>query len=247
MEDPALHEKAMSFKDAATTAFKAKNCKEAERLYGCGLSYAQKVKNVEQVHKDLCQILNQNIALMCNQQEKYREAIAHCTAALEIAPTSVKALYQRSIAFGKSSKFDEAADDCKAAIKLSPQDKNLRTHYEALKAEQKKASAGQKQAMKKFFEQGVYSEKAAPSKRSVYDELPAFNPANPQTFFDMEIGEEGSEHFQKGRVVFELFMDKTPISSENFRALCADDFPEKAPSFTFCTRATSSIESSRAS
>ena len=34
--------------------------------------------------------------------------------------------------------FDEATNDYKEAIKLNPQDKNLRAEFEVLKAEQKK-------------------------------------------------------------------------------------------------------------
>ena len=52
--------------------------------------------------------------------------------------------------------------------------------------------------------------------------LPAFNQENPQTFFDITIGNEGEEGFQSGRVVFELFAD-VPKTCENFRALCTGE------------------------
>ena len=53
--------------------------------------------------------------------------------------------------------------------------------------------------------------------------LPDFNPENPQTYFDITIGEEGSEEFKKGRVVFELFNDQVPTTAENFRSLCVGE------------------------
>lgn len=40
---------------------------------------------------------------------------------------------------------------------------------------------------------------------------------------DIEIGEEGSEDHKKGRVVFELFNNKTPKTAENFRCLCTGE------------------------
>jgi len=59
--------------------------------------------------------------------------------------------------------------------------------------------------------------------------LPVFKPENPQTFFDITIGNEGEEGFQSGRVVFELFAD-VPITCENFRALCTG---EKGPTMHY--------------
>ncbi len=40
---------------------------------------------------------------------------------------------------------------------------------------------------------------------------------------DIEIGEEGQEEHKKGRVVFELFKNKTPLTAENFRCLCTGE------------------------
>jgi peptidylprolyl isomerase len=42
--------------------------------------------------------------------------------------------------------------------------------------------------------------------------------ANPRVFFDITIG-----GVPKGRIVFELFADKTPKTAENFRALCTGE------------------------
>jgi len=42
--------------------------------------------------------------------------------------------------------------------------------------------------------------------------------ANPKVFFDISIGDQAPE-----RVVFELFADVTPITAENFRALCTGE------------------------
>ena len=41
----------------------------------------------------------------------------------------------RSVANLKCHNFDEATTDCKEAIKLNPQDKNYRDHWELIKKE----------------------------------------------------------------------------------------------------------------
>ena len=42
--------------------------------------------------------------------------------------------------------------------------------------------------------------------------------ANPQVFFDITVGGQNA-----GRVVMELYADKTPKTAENFRALCTGE------------------------
>ena len=42
--------------------------------------------------------------------------------------------------------------------------------------------------------------------------------SNPLVFFDVTIGGQ-----QAGRIIIELFADKTPKTAENFRALCTGE------------------------
>ena len=76
--------------------------------------------------------------------------------------------------------------------------------------------------MAQFFAQGIYTEKKNVVAKKVFDKLPEFDPENAQTFFDIEIGNEGDEKVS-GRVVFELFTKQVPLTAENFRAICTGE------------------------
>ena len=72
--------------------------------------------------------------------------------------------------------------------------------------------------MFKFFDKGIYNEKALPTQPKTHDSLPEFDPESVQTFFDITIGGEAA-----GRVVFELFSNSVPKTAENFRQLCTGE------------------------
>ena len=153
---------------------------------------------------------------MLNQQGKHKIAVVVCSAALAVDENAVKALFQRSIACLKTEDYERAVNDIKAAIKLSPQDKALRTQYEAIKVEKAKEA----NVMKQMFAGAMYNEKNAPKPmKSLLTKLPVFDKSNAQTYFDIEIGEPGNAGNTKGRVVFELLTNTVPKTAENFRAL----------------------------
>jgi len=73
-----------------------------------------------------------------NASGDFKIAVKECTKAIQIDPKAVKAYFNRSQAYRKLFSFDEATEDLKAAIKLNPQDKKLRSEFESLKEEKKK-------------------------------------------------------------------------------------------------------------
>jgi Cyclophilin type peptidyl-prolyl cis-trans isomerase/CLD len=83
-----------------------------------------------------------------------------------------------------------------------------------MKAEQNKYAS--------FFSAGLYEDKKLPDERH-YPNIPTFKDDNPQVFFDITIGEEGTEGFKSGKVVFELFPKIVPKTAENFRAICTGE------------------------
>ena len=59
----------------------------------------------------------------------------------------------------KTRQFDEAIEDLKSAIKLNPQDKNLRKELEAAKEKRKTQNKKAADGMKNMFSRGIYEEK----------------------------------------------------------------------------------------
>ena len=183
MDDGELIATAKKLKDDGNASFKQNECKDAEAHYKDALRHAEAVKIVNAELQELKKVILQNMSVMMNKNENYKETIKHCTKALEIDSKAVKALYLRSIAYDKVTNFDEAIEDAKNAIRIMPNEKCYRDHFEAVKKNKVERSKSQQAAMQKFFQSGVYNEKE--SVKQNHSKLPSFNPKNPQVFFDM--------------------------------------------------------------
>jgi len=227
MSDAELIQVALRQKEDGNLKFKEKKWKEAEGFYRDGLAHAETIKNDTEELKTLKKTILQNMSVVTNNTGDFKQSIVNTTKAIEIDGKSAKAHYLRSVAFMKTHQYDEASEDAKNAIKLAPQDKNLRAHWEALKKAKQTAAGKQQAALKKFFAEGVYNEKSAPVSIKKFDTLPAFDQENVQTYFDIEIGTEGEDGFKKGRVVFEVYNKGVPKTAENFRALCTGEKGEQ--------------------
>ena len=79
-----------------------------------------------------------NLSIVTNNTADYKETLINCTKALDIDEKATKAYYLRSKAHLKLKNYEEAIDDIKAAIKLSPADKSLRDEFENIKKERLK-------------------------------------------------------------------------------------------------------------
>jgi len=228
MSDVELITTAEKLKADGNGKFKTQNYKQAQGHYSDALSHAETVKNSTPELDTLMKTILQNMSVCTNNTGDFKLSVTNCTKAIAILPHTSKAYYLRSVAHTKLDQWDEANKDIVAAIKISPNDKNLRAHHATVKEEKAKASKKEAGAFKKFFAQGVYNEKDAPKEAPVSaDALPKFDQENAQTYFDMTIGTEGEEGYEKGRVVFELFTKKVPKTAENFRALCTGEKGEK--------------------
>ena len=135
MSDPELIQTALRLKDDGNVRFKAQKLKEAEGFYRDALAHLDTVKNDNKELKDLKKSILQNLSIVTNKTGDYKETLINCTKVLDIDDKAVKAYYLRSVANMKLHNYDEATDDIKAAIKLSPNDKSLRDEYEVIKKE----------------------------------------------------------------------------------------------------------------
>eukprot|EP00347_Sterkiella_histriomuscorum_P016903 403351409 len=222
MSDPELIKVALRFKDDGNLKFKAQKFKEAEGLYRDALAHLDTVKNDNKELRDLKKTILLNLSVVTNNTGDYKETLINCTKALDLDEKAGKAYFLRAQANLKLHQYDEAIVDIKEAIKITPSDKKLRDEFETIKAHKKKYLESQQKSLQSFFAQGLYNEKEAQVTK-IEDRLPEYDQSNPQTYFDIEIGEEGQENHKKGRVVFELFKNKTPKTAENFRCLCTGE------------------------
>ncbi|KAJ3361122.1 hypothetical protein GGF31_002451 [Allomyces arbusculus] len=100
-------------KEKGNAAFTAGRYAEAVELYTEALS-------MDPSNKALNAKLYSNRATARSKLGKYTDAIADCTAALEIDPDFYKVLLRRADCFGKTDKWDQALRDYKAAYNLKP-------------------------------------------------------------------------------------------------------------------------------
>lgn len=222
MSDQELAAAASRLKEDGNEKFKAQKHKQAEGHYKDALAHAEKCRNESAELTKLKVTCLQNMSVCTNNTEDYRETIRNCTKALDIDPKATKAYYLRSVANLKLAELAKASEDIKEAIKLAPSQKNLRDHFELVKAEKAKVAAKKKAQVKAFFSEGIYNEKTV---KQNFNRLPDFDPESQQTYFDVEIqdSENDGAVLEKGRVVFELFNKVVPKTAENFRVLCTGE------------------------
>lgn len=96
----------------------------------------------------------------------------------------------------KMHQYDEALQDIKEAIKITPNDKKLREEFETIKKARTEYNKKQQKGFQQFFAEGIYQDKEVVLEKKEYN-LPPFDENNPQVYMDIEIGEEGSEDHAK--------------------------------------------------
>ena len=98
----------------------------------------QRVQNPTQEARDLLKTLCLNLSVISNKQGHHNQTVAMSSTALSIEK-SAKAYYLRAQAHAKLQSYEEAINDIKEAIKLSPSDKALRDEFENIKNLKKKS------------------------------------------------------------------------------------------------------------
>jgi len=191
--------------------FKQQKFEEALALYKSALDflsyfYSDEEKKETHALKLSC---NLNAAAASVKLSQWKDAIKYADDALALDDVSVKALWRKGQALRGRGDTDDAKDVIIKAIRLDAKNKSLRTELDLIK----KDEAANKQKQKGLF--------GAMFSKTLYDDQPDvkfWTGPLPRVYFDISEGGEA-----KGRIVFELFMDKTSKTAENFRALCTGE------------------------
>lgn len=152
---------------------------------------------------------NLNAAACCVKLSKWKDALKYSDDALKIEETNVKGLWRKAQAQHGKGDVDEAKETITRAIRLDPKNKALRDELDSIKKDIQRNVDQQKQLFGNVFSKSVYTD---------VPDVKFWTGPLPRVFFDVGIEGEAPE-----RIVFELFMDKTPKTCENFRALCTGE------------------------
>ena len=131
--DPVLIQMATQLKDAGNGKFREKDFPAAIEKYQEAIGQAEQVKERNAEVDKLSIAILQNMSVCTNNTEDWRSTISNCSKALDIDGSAKKALYLRSVAYGKVGELAQSMADIVAAIKLDPADTNLRAHHAAIK------------------------------------------------------------------------------------------------------------------
>jgi peptidylprolyl isomerase len=211
--------KAMKVKTEATSLFMEKRFDEASSLYEEAANYVfdqdeSEGEFIPDEDKELYTSCYSNAAMCHIKTSNWTEASKSATIVLGVEgyDNNIKALYRRGLAQLNTGNLKEAKGDLMAAYKADPKNKDVRKALAKLKEAHAAAKAKEKSAFGGMF-----------GKVSMYDDkkgimVPNANGDNPHVFFDVKQGDE-----DLGKVVMQLYMDVTPKTAENFRALCTGE------------------------
>jgi len=154
--------------------------------------------------------------MCCVKSKDWPEAIRCCNKVLDRVPdeaqTNVKVLYRRGLAKMNVGELKDAKADLMAAYGIDAKNKEVRKAIQELKKRNVEAKEKEKAQFGGIFGKvGLYDEKEGVL-------VPNAGGDNPHVFFDVKQGEEAL-----GRIVMQLYMDVTPKTAENFRALCTGE------------------------
>lgn len=206
--------KTESLKAEGTALFSAQKYKEAAAKYQ---DAAEMLADDEEVDDELpdddrpLYATCWNNAAMCYMKlSDWSEVVRTCNKALKVESSNVKSLYRRGTARMKLGLLDVAKADLTEAYRIEPTNKEVRRKLQELKDAVAEAKKKEKEAFGGLFGKvSMYDDKAgvvAPGKN------------NPHVFFDVKHGDA-----VLGRIVMQVFMDITPKTAENFRALCTGE------------------------
>jgi len=161
-----------------------------------------------------------NNASMCwLKVGNYGKTVSSCTSVLMVEEKNLKGLYRRGMARMNMEDFTKAKEDLLAAHHIDMTNKSVKKALSTLKATIASFKKKEKNMFAGMFEKVcMYDDKSTADVNVV----PNANGDNPHVFMDIK-----QEDNKLGRIVMQLYMDITPKTAGNFKALCTGDNKDK--------------------
>ena len=215
------------YKEEGVAKFKEGDIPNARDSFTRAVAYLEnmdKSKQEEAEGVNLYVATLSNICNCCNRQKEYYPIINFASKGLKIKEVP-KLYYFRAIAYANNDEFSEAKKDVESLKNLLPEkdrdsDEGVKFVLNLIDKREKEISKRVKKFSRGLFQANLYDDKEV--KEKPVDPPKEVNKENPVVFLDIKIGDKEAR-----RVELELFKDKVPKTSENFRCLCTGEKGEK--------------------
>lgn len=216
---------AESLKEQGTKLFKEQNYKEASEKYTEAAEFihdedeGEEGNDIAEDSKELYINCHNNAAMCLLKIKSYGATVTACSSVLKVDNKNVKALYRRGVALTKTEDFSQARKDLAAAYNIDKDNKAVRKAYNDLKVNIAAAKQKEKNMFANMFDKvSMYDDK----KTADVHVIPNEKGDNPHVYFDVAQGDN-----KLGRIVMQLYMDVTPKTAGNFKAICTGDNKDK--------------------
>ena len=212
-------EMAAKKKDEGTKEFTSGNHEVGAELYKAAAELVDDIQGetIPDDERDMYVKCMSNAAMCYAKGKNWADVIACCNQIFDKAPeeakTNIKVLYRRGLAKLHTGDLKDAKTDLMAAYNIDNKNKDVRKAIQELKTKNAEAKKKEKATFGGIFSSGV----------SMYDDkegvlIPNAKGDNPHVYFTIKQGDE-----ELGRIVMQLYMDITPKTAENFKALCTGE------------------------
>ncbi len=214
-------EEGKKLKNEGDLKFKTKNYEDAIKEYEKAVEILKKINVNDEKQKEGAELsvkVYSNLSNCYNQIKKYDKVLLNTKEGLKFS-TYPKLYYFQCIAEINLNEIKLAEKDFEELKKLLPEGDSGIDYIDNLIKEKKEyLEKKEKKLSKKLFKGGLYEDKEIKIKENPIPPSKEINKLNPKCYLDIKIGDKESK-----RIEIELFKDKVPKTSENFRCLCTGE------------------------